>query len=285
MESYAVPENTWYTNCPFKLHVGNLSHLWSDTGRVTVPSHLVVTPTNLHQRNLEERLREAKQPHSNFVFQRIGALASNLANEKTNLSSSLDRVDRLALIREVLKDSEDPVYKYLAAALGSPLGSHVEPLERTQSELELVTGFHPSRMATFASLLGEQTAPSREDTLDLLAGVSHLHHDLHRRLSDGGNNYCTQAVSETSLLCRAIQTVDADESVWASVYPDVETLSVTGVSMLTAPIEDLCRLVSKITDVDVHLHLREVTGSQISQQLAAESDIEQFGTQEVFKWR
>jgi len=69
------------------------------------------------------------------------------------------------------------------------------------------------------------------------------------------------------------------------VYPDIETLSVTGTSMLTAPVEDLCRLVSQSTDVDVHLHLHEVSGPQIGRQLNPQSDIENFGVQEVFEWR
>lgn len=270
---------------PFEIHIGDLSHLWDETSRSSTPHHLVVTPTDLHQRNLEEHLRKHQWPHSNFKFRRIGELAGDITTEQSPVSTALDRVDRLALIREVIEEADGPVYDHLAAALGAPLEKHIERLERTRSEFELVTGFHPARMGAFVSLLGNQPDPSTEETLDLLAGVSHLHRDLQRRLSSNGDTLPSQAVSKTSLLCRALRILQATQSAWTSVYPSIETLSVTGTSMLTAPIADLCRLVSQTTTVDVHVHLREASGPQIRRQLAVESDIEQFGTQEVFEWR
>jgi len=285
MQSQSENQHSSSEALPFTLHTGDLSHLWEDTARATTPRHLVITPTDLHQRNLEERLRKERWPHSNFKFRRIGELAGEITSEKTPVSTALDRVDRLALIREVIAETDKPVYKHLAAALGSPLANYIERLERTRSELELVAGFNPTRMDAFASLLGDQADPATIDTLDILAGVSHLHRDLQRRLSSGENSHPTQAVSKTSLLCRAIRTLHANPSVWTSVYPSIEALSVTGTSMLTAPIEDVCRLVSQTTDVDVHIHLRGVSGPQIRRQLSPESGVEQPGTQGVFEWR
>lgn len=285
MQSHAKARNPSSDSLPFEIHIGDLSHLWEETARAPTPRHLVVTPTDLHQRNLEERLRKHQWPHSNFEFRRIGELAGDITGEQTPVSTALDRVDRLALIREVIEEADGSVYDHLAAALGVPLEKHIERLERTRSELELVTGFHPIRMEAFVSQLGDQRDPSTEETLDLLAGVSRLHRDLQRRLSSNGDSLPTQAVSKTSLLCRALRIQQATQSAWTDVYPSIETLSVTGTSMLTAPIADLCRLVSQTTDVDVHVHLREASGPQIRRQLAVESDIEQFGTQEVFEWR
>ena len=140
-------------------------------------------------------------------------------------------------------------------------------------------------MEAFVPLLGDQRDPATEETLDLLAGVSHLHRDLQRRLSSNGDSLPSQAASKTSLLCQALRILQTNQSAWTSVYPSIETLSVTGTSMLTAPIADLCRLVSQTTTVDVHVHLREASGPRIRRQLAVESDIEQFGIQEVFEWR
>ena len=285
MQSHAEVQQSSSDTLPFEIHIGNLSHLWEETARAPTPRHLVVTPTDLHQRNLEERLRKHQWPHSNFEFRRIGELAGDITGERTSVSTALDRVDRLALVGEVIEEAEDPVYEHLAATLGSPLKKHIERLERTRSELELVTGFHPTRMEAFVSLLGDQRDPSTEETLDLLAGVSRLHRDLQRRLSSNGDSLPTQAVSKTSLLCRALRIQQATQSAWTDVYPSIEMLSVTGTSMLTAPIADLCRLVSQTTNVDVHVHLREASGPQIRRQLAVESDTKQFGTQEIFEWR
>lgn len=285
MQSHAKARNQSSDALPFTIHIGDLSHLWEEIARAPTPRHLVVTPTDLHQRNLEERLRKHQWPHSNFEFRRIGELAGEITGEQMPVSTALDRVDRLALIQEVIEEADGTVYDHLAAALGVPLEKHIERLERTRSEFELVTGFHPTRMEAFVSMLGDQRDPSTEETLDLLAGVSRLHRDLQRRLSSNGDTLPTQAVSKTSLLCRALRIQQATQSTWTDVYPSIETLSVTGTSMLTAPIADLCRLVSQTTDVDVHVHLREASGPQIRRQLAVESDIEQFGTQEVFEWR
>ena len=55
MQSQLEDQQTRYTDLPFDLHVGNLDNLWTDACRETVPRHLVITATDLHQRNIEER--------------------------------------------------------------------------------------------------------------------------------------------------------------------------------------------------------------------------------------
>ena len=271
---------------PFEICIGDIDRLWDDANRATTPSHLVITPTDLHQRNLEQRLRKQQRPHSNFAFRRISELAGDITDNQTSVSTALDRVDRLVLLEEVIEQKGDmPVYEHLGAALGTPLEKHIERLERTRSELELVTGFHPRRMETFASLLGDDSKPATVDSLDILAGVSYLHRDLQDRLSSGADRSPSQAVSKTSLLCRALRTLHTDQSSWRRVYPDIETLSVTGISMLTAPVADLCRLLSETTNIDIRVHLREATGPQIRRQVAAETTVGTFGQQGVFEWR
>lgn len=285
MQSHPSIQDSGSNNLPFETHIGDLDHLWKDTARATTPRHLVVTPTDLHQRNLEERLRKQQWPKSNFEFRRIGELAGGLCGARTSTSTALDRVDRLVLIKDVIREADTPVYDNLGAVLGSPLEKHIERLERTRSELELVTGFHPRRMEALALLLDDQSVPLTEDYLDILAGVSHLHSDLQRRLSSNSDSLPTQAVSKTSLLCRAMRVLRTDQSIWTQVYPDIETLSVTGTSMFTAPIADLCRLVSQSTDVDVHAYLRKKSGPKICQQLPTDCSVETFGAQETFEWR
>jgi len=141
MQSQLENQQTRYTDLPFDLHVGELDTLLADARRETVPRHLVITATDLHQRNIEDRLRRQNRPQSNFRFRRIGELADDITRPSPAVSSAMDRVDRLRLIREVVASTEDPVYDYLAAVLGSPLEKHIERIERTRSEFELVTGF------------------------------------------------------------------------------------------------------------------------------------------------
>lgn len=79
MQSHAKTQSLSSDTLPFEIHVGDLSHLWDETGRSLTPHHLVVTPTDLHQRNLEEQLRKHQWPHSNFKFRRIGELAIGIS--------------------------------------------------------------------------------------------------------------------------------------------------------------------------------------------------------------
>lgn len=285
MKSHANVHDSLNNECPFKICIGDIDCLWEGAYRATTPSHLVVTPTDLHQRNLEQQLRKQQRPHSNLTFRRIGELAGDIVSTQTPDTTALDRVDRLVLIEEVIEENDTLVYENLGAALGMPLENHVERLERTRSELELVTGFDPHRMDIFVSLLGDVSEPATTDTLDILAGVSHLHRDLQNRLASNGDTFPSQAVSKTSLLCWALRVLQAYQSTWRCVYPDIETLSVTGISMLTAPIADLCRLLAQTTDVDVRVHLREATGPQIRQQVTTETTVGTFGSQGVFEWR
>ncbi|MWV64858.1 hypothetical protein GRS48_08500 [Halorubrum sp. JWXQ-INN 858] len=328
---------------PFSVHVGSAEAIWNDASRAADPAHLVVTPVDLHQRNVEERLREADRPKSSLTFRRIRGLAEDLVGAAGRPASPLDRVDRLALIREVIDaaesgdvddvddgndrehaddaggtdgtddaddaDDANAVYGRLAAVIGDPVESHVETLERTRSELELVTGFDPDRMYGFASRLVDEDAgpgwkedagdtdaardPAVTDTLALLAGVSRLHADLRTQLDaerrDGRGTRRgerpARAVSETSLLARATRAVAADPTVWGDAYPSIERLSIAGTSMLTAPLEDCCRVVGGRTDVDVHVHLRPASGPAIRDRLDPEPPTERPGTQGVFRWR
>ncbi|GAB6880662.1 hypothetical protein JCM17823_29360 [Halorubrum gandharaense] len=269
---------------PITVHVGDDDALLQDARRAQSPDHLIVTPVDLHQRNIERRLREAARPKSSLAFARIRDVAERVATAGDLPDSGLDRVDRLALIREALADAPDDRYADLAAVLGEPLANHVESLERTRSELELVTGFKQRHMAAFEAALAETHGPVHDDTLDLLDGVARLHDDLRERLAgaaqDGASapddevapdNEATQTVSETGLLARASDAIADDPDLWTESYPDIERLSVAGASMLTAPLERFCRVVARETAVDVHLHLRPASGPAIAETLGAEA--------------
>lgn len=296
----STPHHPDSRTLPFAVHVADHEALWADTSRATRPSHLVVTPVDLHQRNVETRLREAATPTSSLTFERIGGVAGDVVEAAGRTGRALDRIDRLELLREVIDGADADVYARLAAVVGDPLSGHVETVERTRSELELVTGFEPSRMRAFADGLGDRDDPATVDALDLLAGVSRVHDDLRRRLesdlSDGpderdgpdeghGPGSAGRAVSETSLLCRATSAIADDPELWADAYPDVDRLSVAGTSVLTAPLEDFCRVVARETGVDVHLYLRPASGPAIHDQLQSTAPVDDPGTQGVFTWR
>lgn len=284
------PQYSGPLSLPFEIHVKGHEALWADVSRATRPSHVVVTPVNLHKRNIETRLRKASRPKSSLIFERIGGLAGEIADAGGHPRSALDHVDRLALLREILAEVDNDVFGHLGAVVGDPLSNHVETLERTRSELELVTGFNRTRMRAFADALDDRDDPAAVDTRDLLAGISQVHDDLRRRLAPDGNRDDTdssprQAVSETSLLCRATRALHDDPGVWDTTYPGIDRLSIAGTNMLTAPLEDFCRVVGRTTDVDVHIYLRAASGPAIRDQLDLAAPVDDPGKQEVFTWR
>ena len=276
---------------PFDSHVADPDSLWTDAPRAPHPTTLVVTPVQLHQRNVETRLREQTRPMSSLIFRRLRGVAEDLLEAAGEPAIAADRVDRLVYTADILDGSQHPVYDHLATVIGEPLSQHVETVEQARGELELVTGFHPQRMEKLASAVRsdarQASGPATIDTLDLLAGVSQLHDDLtdHLAADATAGSATTRVASETALLARAIRELAADPDIWAAAYPTIEQFVVAGVSMLTAPLEDLLRVVATQTDTDVHLYLRAASGPAISDHVTRAAAVDEPGTQEVFTWR
>ncbi|SNR67871.1 hypothetical protein [Halorubrum vacuolatum] len=277
---------------PFRVHVGQPETLWTTATRSRQPTTLIVTPVQLHKRNLETRLREQSRPMSSLLFRRLRGVAEDLLEAANKPAIAADRVDRLASLTEILTDPHRSVYDHLGAVIGEPLTAQIETVERARSELELVTGFHPRRMEWLADTVRSETRTASGlatiETLDLLAGVSQLHADLNNRLAAdtaARETPTTRLASETTLLTRAIRELIADPGVWTAAYPTIERFVVAGASMLTAPLEDLLRAVVAQTDTDVHLHLRTASGPPIDEHLRRTKAVEEPGTQAVFAWR
>ena len=276
---------------PFQICVGEPDSLWTGASRATHPTTLVVTPVQLHKRNIETRLREQARPLSSLTSRRLRGVAEDLLEAAGDSAIAADRVDRLVYLADILDGSQRPAYEHLGAVVGEPLTAHVETVERARGELELVTGYHPERMQRLADAVRsdarQASGPAAIDTLDLLAGVSQLHHDLTDQLTADttAGSTTTRLASETALLARAIRELAADPDIWAAAYPSIEQLVVAGASMLTAPLEGLLRVVATRTDTDVHLHLRAASGPAISDHVTRAASVDEPGTQELFTWR
>lgn len=276
---------------PFEIHVGEPAELWATATRSQQPTTLIVTPVQLHQRNIETRLRAQAQPMSSLTSRRLRGVAEELLAAAGEPAIAADRVDRLVYTADILEESHHPAYDHLAAVIGKPLSQHVETVERARSELELVTGYQPERMEQLATTVRSDAQraddPAITDTLDLLAGVSRLQEDLTDQLAADATDEAstTRRASETALLARAIRELAATPDSWAAAYPSIEELVVAGASMLTAPLEDLLRVVATQTATDVTLHLREASGPAIADQLRQTTAVDAPGTQGVFRWR
>ena len=249
---------------PFTVRVDETDALWATTSRSPTPRHLAVTPVQLHRRNVKRRLREAAHPRSEFAFARLVDVARDLAGAARTVTDAepttetLDRIDRLALTRRVLRDEAFPA-ETLARVVGAPAADQAERVERARTSLGTVTGFHPDRLDALRAVADETEGAAAADARDLLEGLVALQVALEGRTD--------VAVSDTGLLRVATRHLAATPEVWERAYPDIETLSVAGVSMLTATLEDLLRTVGERTAVDVSLYLRAGTGPTIADQL------------------
>lgn len=251
---------------PYTVHVGGSASIWRDAARAPQPHHLLVTPVQLHRRNIQRRLREAALPRSAFDFARLVDVARNVNGAARTVTDtepeteSLDRIDRLALIRRLLRDPSSAARDPLERVVGSPASEYAETIERARVGLEMVTGFHPARIDALDATIDDLNGAARADARDLVTGLLALQTELDDRAE--------ATVSETDLLRIASSLVATEPDVWPAAYGEIETLSVGGISMLTASLEDFLATVSTETDVDVHLYLRHGTGPQIRTQLA-----------------
>lgn len=270
---------------PFTVHVGSERSIWENGTRAPTATHLLVTPAQLHRRNVQRRLREAAIAASEFEFVRFTDVARNVNETARRVTDAepetetLDRIDRLALTRRILRDGtvdEDDTLvdlDILGLVVGIPIADHAETIESARADLEMVTGFHPERIAALEATIDDAAGAAREDARDLVGGLLVLQRELDRRV--------TETVSETHLLRIATRVLDANSEVWSEAYPSIETLSVAGVSMLTAIVEDFLRVVATETDVDIHLYLRHGTGPTIVDQLCEQDPVSNPGEE----WR
>lgn len=258
------------TDLPFAVHVGEADAIRREAERARSPRHLVVTPVRLHRRNVQRRLREDGEPRSGFEFLRLVDVARRVNEAATTVESgpetrpeteSLDRLDRLALTRRVLRGESPGVTGPLGRAVGTPAADHAERIERARVGLEMVTAFHPARLDALEAAIDALDGAARADARDLVGGLL----ALQRALEDGS----PVAVSDAALLRGATATAAAAPEAVAAAYPNAETLSVAGVSTLTASLEDFLFVLGRETPVDVHLYLRHGTGPEIRDQLEA----------------
>jgi ATP-dependent helicase/nuclease subunit B len=129
----------------------------------------------------------------------------------------------------------------------------------------MVTGYHPDRLSAVEAAIDELSGATADDALDLLRGLVALQKELAEET--------TRAISETDLLRSAIRHLSSTPTIWDQAYPAIEQVSVAGVSMLTASLEDFLRTIGDELTIDVTLYLREGTGPAIAEQLRQQDQV------------
>lgn len=219
----------------------------------------MLAPTELHQRNLQRRLREAARPQNAFTFVDPETVAEELLAATDTTPTHLDRVDRLAILQSLPAElAEQP--PGLRSLLDTRRDEGAQQLEQVPSEIESVTNFHPARVEAVRSVTDEFARPIADETTTLVNGGVAIERWIRGRTA--------KTVSKAALLRRATRHLDrTDDNPWTERYPDIEQVSFVGVSSISAPYVDFLHALCTATGADIEIHLRPGTGDFLTERL------------------
>ncbi|MFC6952886.1 hypothetical protein [Halorubellus litoreus] len=251
------------------LHVGGEMQLLERARQSPEPKELVVAPVELHQRNVQRRLREANRPKDVFEFDDPVGVCRTILRGESESTEAIDRIDRLALVRDLLDNSPESVTPTvsLPAGIDSRGPQHVE---QVRAEVEAVTNFHPERIAAWEDASTELYDPIDLDTAELLEVALDVEHGLREPTP--------KATSETELVRRATRALTAtDGGAWTNVFAHIDRLSLVGLSSISADLADFVHGLVATTTLDVHVHFRAATGEYLKSRVPALFDVSEPG--------
>ena len=242
------------------VHVGDVELLLGWADHASHVANVVIAPVELHRRTLKLRLTDANLPLDALEFVGPTAVASNVLETAGKSSKALDRVDRLALLGDILAGENEATERFRLVFGGEPAQSGND-VEQARRELEVATNYHPVRMRAFRQAVESTSSPIDVDAGDLLDGTLAVERLLRRRSE--------KSPSDGALIRRATRTViDTDGSAWDGAYPSAERIALAGLSTVPATLVDLFNAITTQCDVEAHLYLRQGTGSFLEQRLA-----------------
>lgn len=245
-------DGTKETEPTVEFRINDLDDLLESATHVQHATDLVITPVDLHRRHLKGRLAAAGQPLDAFDFVGGGDVATCLLDQAGRRTRSLDRVDRLDALRDILADPDGP-RKHFEDLFGGEPTAQVKDVEQIRSELEAITNYHPTRVRAYRELADTLAAPVAADACDALDGA----HAVEVALRNGGVSIPTT----TELLRRATRRLVRDGAdFWEAGYPHVERVVLAGLSNVSAPLVDLLTAIAQATDVQAAIYLRQATG-------------------------
>jgi len=230
----------------------------------TTQLELVLAPVELHRRNIQRRLREAQLPKDGLQCTDPTAVATQLLTVDGQSPATLDRIDRLSMIRSIRSDDEP--------SIASPtVPADPQEIEQIRTEVESVTGFHPERLAVLDTVADGLTPPFDADTADLVKAATTIERTLGQRTS--------KAVSEVELIRRATrQILTTDGEIFKQAYPDIDRVSLVGISSVAISYIDLLHALLATVGVPVDIHFRVGTGSYLVERVSKLFNVAEPGT-------
>lgn len=257
------------------LHVGGEMDLLDRACDSQQPTEIILAPVELHQRNIQRRLRDANKPKETFRFDDAVGLSRTLlsathrwdGNER--VTEAIDRIDRLSLIRGLLDESTTSSAEVtLPVSISSRDPQHIEQI---RTEVETITNFHAERITAWATTADELPDPIDMDTAELLETALAVERGLRAQTE--------KVTSDIELIRRATRELTTtDGNAWTNVFGHIERLSIFGLSSISAPYADFIHAITATTPVDVHIYFRRATGDYLSERMPALLDVSGPGT-------
>jgi ATP-dependent helicase/nuclease subunit B len=243
-----------------QIHIANEHGLYSRAERAERPTDIVMTPEQLHRRNLKVALARQSQPRSSLALRTPADVARTVVGTTSSTAPDvLDRIDRIRYIETILSEDTD-TYDELKPLFGTALTAAAEDIEVARQELRLMAGTDTDRLAAMRSVTDGLSAVAAADTRALLSGVQTLATQLKERTDS--------IVSEAALFDRATRRLrETDGKAWTDTYKRIERVAVAGISTLGTPLLDFLTTLSATTEVTVALYLRAGTGPRICDRL------------------
>lgn len=241
------------------LHVGHEESLLGRASQRSESKELILAPIKLHRRNIQRRLRESQVPKDRFEFTDPTGLGKQLLQSVGHLTKTIDRIDRLSIIRSILADGHPSVNR-----LAVP--SDPQAIEQARTEIENVTGFHPERLHKLRDAADELTSPIDEDSTEVIDVAVSIQRALRHRTE--------KAVSEVEFVRRAVRVIlNTQGDLWQTTLPNVDRVALVGMSSVSAAHADLLHAVLETSTVPVHVHFRRGTGSYLARRLPKLFDV------------
>ncbi|WP_245883342.1 hypothetical protein [Halalkaliarchaeum desulfuricum] len=130
-------------------------------------------------------------------------------------------------------------------------------VEQIRTEVETATNFHPERISAWSETADALYSPIDREAEEFLEAALAVERRLRDRTS--------KAISETELIRRATRSiVTTDGAAWKETYPQIERLTLLGLSSFSAPHTDLVHGLLETTAIEIHVHFRSGTGEYLT---------------------
>jgi hypothetical protein len=235
------------------LHVGHEQSLLDRIRAEPASKEVVLAPVELHRRNIQRRLRETRTPKDGVEFMDPTDVGTALLQNTDGPTKTIDRIDRLSMIRSIFSDEHQSV-------IGPAVPADAQEVEQVRTEIENVSGFHPGRLDRIRDAARDCSTPIDADSIELVDAAV----DIERALRERTEKH----VSEVEIVRHAIRAVrESRGELWQTTFPEVTRVSLVGVSSISAAHADLLHVLLGTSSVPVHVHFRRGTGSYLSRRL------------------